>query len=197
LIQKTGISYKSTDLGRNYLQELRGDGSSETKREREIHRLIANHHENVRGEIRQLLISMDPFQFEELIKTLLATIGYEDVEVTSPTNDGGVDVIAHIQLGISNVKEVVQVKRYSKNVQRKTLDALRGSLHRFQAVRGTIITTSDFSKGTKGAAFENGAVPITLINGDRLIDLLIENELGVRSGLPPFSVPVVMRVRVG
>jgi restriction system protein len=60
------------------------------------------------------------------------------------------------------------------------LDALRGSLHRFDAFQGTIITLSDFAKGTKNAAFERGAAPITLINGDKLIDYLIENEIGIK-----------------
>ena len=57
---------------------------------------------------------------------------------------------------------------------------LRGSLHRFKAQKGTIITTGDFGKGVKDAAFEMGAAPITLINGDTLIDLLIQHEIGVK-----------------
>lgn len=65
-------------------------------------------------------------------------------------------------------------------MQRTVLDALRGSLYRFQAVRGTIITTSNFSKGATQVAFEPGAPPITLINGEKLIDLLIEHQIGVR-----------------
>ena len=59
------------------------------------------------------------------------------------------------------------------------LDQLRGSLNRFNAVRGTIITTGRFSKGVEEAAFERGAAPITLIDGDKLLDLLIEYEIGV------------------
>lgn len=59
------------------------------------------------------------------------------------------------------------------------LDQLRGSLHRFNAVRGTIITTRRFSKGVEEAAFERGAAPITLIDGDKLLDLLFENQIGV------------------
>ena len=82
--------------------------------------------------------------------------------------------------GYTAVKEVVQVKRHGRKIQRQVLDALRGSLHRFGAVRGTIITTGDFSKGTRDAAFESGAAPITLINGEKLIDLLIEHGIGVR-----------------
>ena len=40
--------------------------------------------------------------------------------------------------------------------------------------------TSDFSSGVKQAAYEPGVAPITLINGERLADLLIEHEIGVR-----------------
>jgi restriction system protein len=56
---------------------------------------------------------------------------------------------------------------------------LRGSLHRFNAVRGTIITTGRFSKGVEEAAFERGAAPITLIDGEKLLDLLLKTEIGV------------------
>jgi restriction system protein len=59
------------------------------------------------------------------------------------------------------------------------LDELRGSLHRFNAVRGTIITTGSFSSGTKQAAFERGAAPITLIDGEKLLDRLRQYEIGV------------------
>ena len=35
-------------------------------------------------------------------------------------------------------------------------------------------------KGTRDAAFEPGAAPITLIDGEKLIDLLIAHGIGVR-----------------
>ena len=57
---------------------------------------------------------------------------------------------------------------------------LRGSLHRFKAQKGTIITTGDFGKGAREAAFEMGAAPITLINGDTLIDLLVQHGIGLK-----------------
>ena len=107
-------------------------------------------------------------------------MGYEDVEVTQPSNDKGVDVKAVAQFGITTINEVIQVKRHRANIQRPVLDMLRGSLHRFKAQKGTIITTGDYGKGAKDAAFEMGAAPITLINGDTLIDLLIQHEIGVK-----------------
>jgi restriction system protein len=106
-------------------------------------------------------------------------MGYDNVETTTPTNDKGVDVVANIELGISSVREVIQAKRHRGNINRTVLDALRGSLHRFSAVRGTVITTGRFSKGTQEAAFERGAAPITLIDGEKLLDLLMENQIGV------------------
>ena len=123
---------------------------------------------------------MDPYEFEYLVKRLLEAMGYEDVEVTKASNDKGVDVVADIELGISRVREVIQVKRQTSNVGRGVLDGLRGSLHRFDAVRATIITTGGFAKGAKNAAFEKGAAPITLIDGSTLIDLLSDNDIGVK-----------------
>ncbi len=90
------------------------------------------------------------------------------------------DVKAERELGVSWVREVIQAKRHRHTIQRKELDALRGSLYRFDAVRGTIVATSSFSKGAQDAAFAQGAAPITLIDGEKLVDLLVEHNIGVR-----------------
>jgi restriction system protein len=179
-LDRTGHSYLVTEQGLKYLDMAGyGEGSSETEEDKKITSLIRAQHASIRDTIRGLLAEIDPIAFEHLIKDLLEAIGYEDVEVTSPSGDKGVDVLGSIELGITSVREVVQVKRHGKNIQRNVLDALRGSLHRFGAVRGSIITIGDFASGTKKAAFEPGAAPITLINGEKLIDLLIEHGLGV------------------
>ena len=48
---------------------------------------------------------MDPYAFERLIRQLLEEIGYEDIEVTSQSNDKGVDVVGRIELGVTSVRE--------------------------------------------------------------------------------------------
>jgi len=141
---------------------------------------VRQHETTVRQSIRDILADLDPYAFEHLVKRLLEEMSYDNVTVTKRSGDGGVDVVADIELGITSVREVVQAKRHKQTIQRKDLDALRGSLHRFGAVRGTIIATSKYSKGTREAAFEPGAAPITLIDGDKLIDLLIAHGVGVR-----------------
>lgn len=146
----------------------------------DLDRLLQAQADDVRREIAATLSRIDPYRFEDLIQRLLVSIGYENVRVTSRSSDGGVDVIAEIKVGITSVKEVVQVKRRQGSIGRPVLDQLRGSLHRFGANRGTVITSGRFSRGVQDAAFERGAAPITLIDGDRLIDLLIEHQIGVR-----------------
>lgn len=134
----------------------------------------------IREAVHELLFEMDPYGFEAIVARLLESMGYDDAEVTPRGNDKGVDVVASIEMGITTIREVIQVKRARGNIQRPVLDALRGALHRFRADRGTIITTSGFSTGTIAAANEIGAAPITLIDGPKLVELLIENGIGVR-----------------
>ena len=171
--RQQGAMYSITRVGSTYQKRLGGD------EQQEIRTLIRKQKVSVRERLRKLLLNMDPFAFEHLVKVLLEKMGYQEVEVTSSAGDGGVDVVANLELGLSSVREVVQAKRHRRTIQRGVLDALRGSLPRFNAVRGTIIATSRFAKGTKKASLEARVAPITLIDGDRLIDLLIEHGIGV------------------
>jgi restriction system protein len=182
LLAKTGTTYSITDEGLNYLNQTGGTEDLDSFDElQQILQLQKQQQASVRASIQALLETMNPIAFEYLIKQLLEAMNYQNVRVTAASNDKGVDVVADIELGITSVREVVQVKRHKANIQRTVLDALRGSLYRFQAVRGTIITTGGFSKGTTQVAFEPGAPPITLIHGEKLVDLLIEHGIGVRS----------------
>ncbi|MBN2092636.1 restriction endonuclease [candidate division KSB1 bacterium] len=181
LVSREGNSYDISEKGEKYLEKFRDlsiipEKSDEVQLTKDVEQFNKRQKENFKKELYKLT----PTKFENLIKDLLDAMGYEDVQVTAPTNDKGVDVVGSIQNGITLVKEVIQIKRLTSNVQRPVLDALRGSLHRFDAFQGTIITLSNFSKGTKEAAFERGAAPITLINGEKLIELLIENEIAVK-----------------
>ncbi len=179
LIEKSGHSYQATQMGLDYLGRC-GSVSGGNASNPAIVRLATANNATARQKLADFLSTMNPYKFEHLIKLLLEKMNFEKVEVTTPVNDKGVDVVAEIELGISRVREVIQVKRHKGSVGRPILDLLRGSLYRFNAVRGTIITTGRFSKGANDAAFAKGAAPITLIDGERLLDLLIEHDIGVR-----------------
>lgn len=179
LINRKSTMYSVNDTGLAYLQRVGTEEALGGDEQQELWALARKQEMSVRESLHELLLDMDAFAFEHLVKRLLEEMDYQNVEVTTRSGDGGVDVVADIELGITSVREVVQAKCHKRTIQRKDLDALRGSLYRFSAVRGTIITTSNFSRGTKAAAFEGGAAPITLIDGAKLIDLLIEHGIGV------------------
>ncbi len=178
LVSRDGVKYQQTDLGVDYL--TRHGGLPVPDPIQELRKRAAEHDATVRERLRGHLHSMDPYAFERLVGSLLEAMDYQNVDVVGASGDGGVVVKAEIELGITSVREVVQVKRHKRAIQRKDVDALRGSLHRFDAVRGSIVTTSSFAKGAQKSAFTPAQAPITLIDGDKLIDLLIEHGMGVR-----------------
>ncbi len=178
LIDRHGLKYTVTDTGLQYLKRV---GPTPPDAELQaIHDLTRKREATVREDLRTHLLQMDPTAFEHLVAQVLEAMDYENVEVTGQSGDGGVDVVAEIELGVTSVREVVQVKRHKRTIQGKDVAALRGSLYKFGAVQGTIVTTSGFSRGAKKDAVAQGAPPITLIDGKRLIDLLIKHDLGVR-----------------
>lgn len=178
LIDRERTQYSATEAGIAYLQRVAPSPASDERQE--IRRLAKEQEAAVRASLREELLRMEPGAFEQLIGRLLEEMNYQNVKVVGQSGDGGVDVVGEIELGVTSVREVVQAKRHRRRVQRKELDALRGSLYRHNAVRGTIVTTSHFASGATKAAFAQGAAPITLIDGDKLIDMLIEHGIGVR-----------------
>ena len=177
LIERERARYTVTDDGLSYLESVVPELGPRQK----IQKLAKQQKAAVRESLREHLLQMDPKGFEELVGRLLEEMNYQNVEVTGKSGDRGVDVVADIQLGITSVREVVQAKRHKRTIQRKDLDALRGSLYHFNAIRGTIVATSRFAKGAVKAAFAPGQPPITLIDGDTFMDLLIEHGIGVRT----------------
>jgi len=131
-----------------------------------------------REKLLKQIKSMAPYDFENLVSQLLTAIGFEEVEVTSRSNDGGIDVRGTLVVGdVIKTRLAVQVKRWKHNVQAPAIQQVRGSLGTHE--QGLIITTSDFSKGAKEEATRANATPVALMDGQQLINLLIENEIGV------------------
>ena len=140
--------------------------------------LIDQHNARTRKMLRDGLYSIDPSEFEALVGQLLAKIGFEQVEVTSRSRDGGVDVRGTLVVaGVIRTNMAVQVKRWTNNVQSHIVQQVRGSLGTHD--QGLIITTSDFSPGARQEADRPNAVPVALMNGEELVGLLVENDLGV------------------
>ena len=142
---------------------------------------IQNQNELVKKKLIEKIQDMDPFQFEFLAAELLRKIGYENVEVTKRSGDKGIDVTGNLTVGgLTNVKTVIQVKRYKtgNNISGKYITQLRGSAEVDQ--RGLIITTSDFTKDAINESKAINKMPVSLVNGEKLIDLLFKYKVGVK-----------------
>lgn len=175
-IRREGNSYIITQKGIDYTaksEKVVQDAQSA------ILKSVNQHNQRQRKALLEKLQKMDPYRFEYLVHDLLDAMGYEDVKVTKASGDKGVDVVATLQFGFTTIQEVVQVKRHKASIRRPVLDQLRGSLPYFQAIRGTIITVGKFTKSCQEAANHPNAAPITLIDGEKLLDLLIKYGLGM------------------
>lgn len=187
LVSRDGNRYTISESGRSYLKELGEQSSSNEARalgttptELDAAAAIATHNKVARTALVGRLMALEPYAFEHFVKELLEAMDYENVQVTKQSGDRGVDVVANFQFGITEIKEVVQVKRSELTVRRPLIDQLRGALPYHGAIRGTLITLGKFAKGVAESALYPGAAPITLIDGDRLVDLVEKHQVGLR-----------------
>ena len=140
---------------------------------------IEEHNRDVRERLLAHVRGDTPAAFEELVEALLTALGFEDVERTSLSKDGGIDVRGTLVVGdVVRIRMAVQAKRWSNNVSAPTVQQVRGSLGAHE--QGLIITTSGFSKGAREEAARADASPVALMDGEQLVLLLIENEIGAR-----------------
>jgi restriction system protein len=135
---------------------------------------------SVAGELLETLASVSPTYFESIVLDLLHRMGYgasrSDLQRVGGVGDGGIDgVIALDRLGLEKV--YVQAKRWQNVVGRPEIQAFYGALAGQKAKKGVFITTSGYT--AQAIEFARSVDGIVLIDGARLADLMIENEVGV------------------
>jgi restriction system protein len=141
---------------------------------------IEAHNDQIHRELHRQLVSMNPENFEHLVRRLLIALGFERVEVTPYTRDQGIDVRGELVVGqVIRTRMAVQVKRHQldRTIGRPTVQQVRGSLGPHE--QGLIITTSDFTAPARREAQRSNVVPVGLMNGEQLVELLIEHGIGV------------------
>lgn len=132
-----------------------------------------------RATLLQVLLDLPANGFERLCQRLLRESGFEQVAVTGRTGDGGID--GHGILKITpfvSFKVSFQCKRYSGTVGSPTVRDFRGSIQG-RADKGIIITTGSFSSDARKEAIRDGAIPIELVDGTSLLDMMEQLELGL------------------
>lgn len=122
---------------------------------------------------------LSPNGFERLCMRLLRESGFERVQVTGRSNDGGIDGVGVLQLNdLMSFNVVFQCKKWEQSVPPKEIRDLRGAMDG-RAEKGIFLTTSTFSSNARAEAERPGAVPIELVDGEKLFEMFKRHELGL------------------
>ncbi len=138
--------------------------------------------EKLKSDLHDELININPYKFESLVVDLIVAMGYggsreEAKKVTQYSNDEGIDgIINDDRLGLEVI--YLQAKRWNGSVGRPAVQAFVGALAGKHANKGIMITTSTFTKAAVDYATNVGQ-KIILIDGNKLLSLLIEFNIGV------------------
>ena len=144
------------------------------------------HRDRLKEELLQNIKDNPPEFFEELVLDLLVKMGYgrsrEDAVAVGGPGDDGIDgIIIQDKLGLDAV--YVQAKRFAERpVSRSDIGQFIGDLTTKGASKGVFITTSRFAKPAKAAANKDTGPKIALIDDKKLVQLMIDHNVGVSSG---------------
>lgn len=124
-------------------------------------------------EISEYLRAMNPYEFQELVASLLRAMGYHVAWIAPPGKDAGIDVLAWSDpLGTRPPRIKVQVKRQQSSV---SVDGLRS----FMAVLGDddvgiFVSTGGFTRDAQDEARTQEKRQVTLIDLERLFELWVK-----------------------
>lgn len=153
-------------------------GLAETSPEA-VRNAIGAENKRVRDDLKKLVRRIDATEFEHFVRELFSALGAETIEVIQRSGDGGVDVRGTLLVGRAiPIKIGAQVKRWKHFVDSPIVNETRGSLGLHDI--GLVVTTGRFTPEAKRAATIKDRKPITLIDGDALVDLMVEHEIWVK-----------------
>lgn len=115
-----------------------------------------------------LFIKQDPLAFEHFVGRIFEKLYGGDVFVTQGSGDYGVDIEHTREDGL----HYGQVKCYKENLSYEPIALVHSNMVKFNAVKGFVVTTSDFSENAREYA---KGLNVDLINGIELVELWMES----------------------
>ena len=139
--------------------------------------------EKIKDDFKESLLTaiakMSSKKFEAFSRALLNRMGVEFTEKgVQVSNDGGIDGYGyHTDANdFRTTRVVIQCKRYNvAPVSEPEINQFLGAMNKYQADYGVFITNGRFTNAARIAAREGS--PITLIDGNELVRLVIKYEL--------------------
>ncbi len=133
-----------------------------------------------RARVLDILRSIPADAFERLCQRLLRESDFTTVTVTGRTGDGGIDGIGILQINpFVSFRVLFQCKRYTGSVSPSQVRDYRGAMLG-RADKGIIITTGTFTQEARKEAFRDGAPPLELVDGEKLIDMFEYLKFGLK-----------------
>ena len=131
-------------------------------------------------ELLDVLLSLTPSGFERVCMRMMRESGFEKVEVTGKSHDQGIDGIGILVISrFVSIKVLFQCKRYRGSVSRAQVAEFGRSLEG-RAEKGIMITTGTFTREAIKEANREGAKPIELVDGEKLVKIFEDLGLGVK-----------------
>lgn len=156
----------------------------------------------LRPALRERLLSLNFHAFARVVAHLLERTGYEQVRLAGRTDwkghngkagASGYDLLAVLPAGPlggrdsapSRRRVIAQLKQFGpdQSVYQRNVDELRGVALRSGAAEALLVTTGRFSPAVRAGQVQAAPlIPVRLVGGDELLDLLIARRVGVRVG---------------
>ena len=134
---------------------------------------------NYQQEVLSVLQDLPANGFERFCQRVLRESGFQEVTVTGHSGDGGIDGIGILQVNaLVSFKVLFQCKRYRGSVAPSQVRDFQGAMMG-RADKGIIITTGTFSSQAKREAVRDGAPAVELVDGEKLVEMLEQLELGL------------------
>lgn len=135
--------------------------------------------ENHKTKVLSLVKKLSPLGFEQFVKRVLTESGFESVEVTGKSGDGGIDGHGILKINdLTSMKVIFQCKKYKGSVGSAAIRDFRGAMAG-RTDKGIVITTGYFTSEAKIEATRDGVASIELVDGDGLVVLMEKYELGL------------------
>lgn len=131
-------------------------------------------------ELLEVLQRVTSKGFEQICALLLRESGFENVEVTGRSHDGGIDGFGTLEINpFVSFKVLFQCKRYKGTVSRAQVGDFRNAMLG-RAEKGIIITTGTFSQDAIKEANREGAPKVELVDGEKIVRMFEKVQLGVK-----------------
>ena len=148
--------------------------------DRTLRKHVDEYNARIKRDLLKSLKKLTWEEFERFTARMLTVYGFEDIKNTPPHGDKGIDGRGKLKVGLAKMNVAFQCKRWTKaHVGRNEIDQFRGAIQG-EYEQGVFFTTSKFTSGAKEISIRKGAVPVILVDGEGIIDLMIEEEIGVQ-----------------